>query len=197
MNHHRWIILSKEMIWFSPLLQVLVTSLIIAMSTTKQEIDETGRCLCGAVKFRVRGQIQFSELCHCRACSWAASVSPVHILGVESTAGMPIIEYLSGADEVVVTKGLGTMRHARCSECMAQVYQTPDVDSKSFVALFPPTFHIGGEDSVQQKLPEEYLPQYHSNYENRARDVEDSLPKYKTFPTDNEMNNDGSLKETS
>mmetsp|Transcript_19021 Transcript_19021/g.28706 ORF Transcript_19021/g.28706 Transcript_19021/m.28706 type:complete len:83 (+) Transcript_19021:217-465(+) len=62
-----------------------------------------------------------------------------------------------------------------------------------FFAIFPPTFHIGGDDSICQKLSDKYLPIMHTNYENRSRDYEDSLPKYQTFPPNNRVNNDGSL----
>lgn len=156
-------------------------------------VDQTVQCLCGAVEFRVQGKLLFSELCHCRACSWAASVSPVHLVGVAA----PTISYAKNAsseDHIRVTKGLGKMTHARCTECMAPVYQKPA--GANFVALFPPTFYIGNSrDSVEQKLPAKYLPQYHANYENRTRDYADSIPKYKTFPSlGNEMNNDGTLK---
>ena len=153
-------------------------------------MDQTGRCMCGAVQFHAKGKMLFRQLCHCRACTWAASVTPVHIVGV----GIPKLDYQKGEDKVVVTKGLGNMLHARCSECGTQVYQKPS-NMDSMVALFPPTFHIGGEDSVDQRLPAKYLPTSHTNYENRARDIDDSLPKFKCWPPGNEMNNDGTLKE--
>eukprot|EP00978_Attheya_sp_CCMP212_P033976 scaffold140115_cov44-Attheya_sp.AAC.3 len=107
-------------------------------------------------------------------------------LGVE----MSNLIYSKGEDNVIVTKGLGKMVHGRCSQCMAQVYQKPE--GESYFAVFAPTFHIGGDESefIDQKLPNKfkYLPKMHTNYENRARDFEDSLPKYKTFPPENPMN---------
>jgi hypothetical protein len=153
-------------------------------------MDQTGRCRCGDVEFQAKGKILFRHLCHCRACAWAASVTPVHIVGV----GMPKPTYHKGEDKVVITKGLGKMLHARCSECGTQVYQKPG-GQDNFVALFPPTFHIGGEDSIDQRLPVKYLPKFHANYENRARDTDDSIPKFKTYPPDNEMNHDGTFKD--
>ncbi|CAB9527104.1 Glutathione-dependent formaldehyde-activating enzyme [Seminavis robusta] len=151
-------------------------------------IDQTGRCICGAVEFHAKGKLAFSELCHCRACAWAASVTPVHVIGVEISE----LDYKTGKDKVVVVNGLGKMIHGRCSQCMTQVFQKPQ--GENYVALFPPTFRIGGDDSLEQKLPDYYLPRMHTNYENRARDATDSLPKFKTFPPDNEVNADGSLK---
>lgn len=154
-------------------------------------MDQTGRCTCGAVEFRAKGKIVFNQLCHCRACSWAASATPVHIIG----CGMPKLEYTKGEDKVEVKKGLGRMIHGRCSECGTQIYQKPShIDS--MVALFPTTFHIGGDDSIYQKLPVKFHPTIHVQYENRAMDVQDALPKFMTNPGagGNEVNNDGTMK---
>lgn len=154
---------------------------------SEQLIDQIGRCLCGAVEFRAKGKVVFNELCHCRACAWAASVTPVHVIGVE----MPKLMYNKGEDKVLVRRGLGTMVHGRCSDCLTQVFQKPQ--DEPYVAIFPPTFHIGGDDSIGQKLPVKYLPTEHTNYENRARDFEDCLPKFKTMGPENPMNNDGTF----
>ena len=151
-------------------------------------IDQVGKCLCGAVEFHAEGQILFNELCHCRACTWAASVSPVHLIGAER------LTFTKGKDKVVIIQGLGTMIHARCCDCMSLLYQRPK--EESCFAVFPPTFHIGGDHATYQKLPNQYLPTMHANYENRQRDYEDSLPKYKSFPPHNQMNNDGSLLDS-
>lgn len=147
--------------------------------------------MCGAVQFRACGEILFNQLCHCRSCGWAASTTPVHIIGVKT----PSLEYSngSGSDKVIVTKGHGNLEHARCKECLTQVYQKPK-GMDNLVAVFPPTFHIGGDDSIDQKLPPMYLPNHHANYENRAMDCHDNLPKFKCFGPE-EMNNDGTLKE--
>ncbi|CAB9502794.1 Glutathione-dependent formaldehyde-activating enzyme [Seminavis robusta] len=150
------------------------------------KVDQKGRCVCGAVEYHVQGDLLFCFLCHCRACSWALSVSPVHLVGVKAT-----MEYTKGQDKVVITKGLGKMILGRCKDCLVPLYQKPE--DAPFVALFPPAFHIGGEDSLDQKLPDKYHPKCHMNYENRAMDANDSLPKYKTGPPNNQMNNDGSL----
>lgn len=31
-----------------------------------EEMDQIGKCLCGAVEFQVLGEMAFSALCHCR-----------------------------------------------------------------------------------------------------------------------------------
>ena len=42
-------------------------------------INQTCQCLCGNIKFRIKGKMVFNELCHCRACAYAASVTPVQV----------------------------------------------------------------------------------------------------------------------
>lgn len=79
------------------------------------------------------------------------------------------------------------MIHGRCSECMVPLYQKPE-ESFPFVAVFPPTFV-----SRDQKLPANCQPQMHINYEKRVRDVDDDLPKFKTWPFEEECHKDGSV----
>lgn len=126
--------------------------------STTNVIHQIGKCVFGAVEFHATGQI-FNSLWHCRACSWAASVSPVHLVGAET------LSIRKGEEKLFVAKGLRTIIHALCSECMT-IYQRPQAES--FFAIFPPTFHIGGDDSIFQKLFDKYLPMMHTNYKNRS-----------------------------
>lgn len=160
------------------------------MATESDDIDQFGRCLCGAVEYRATGKIILNALCHCRACKWAFSCTPIHAIGLNA----PLPEFTKGEDKIVVAKGHGKMIHGRCSECHVPLYQKPGEDYP-FVAVFPATFVFDNRDSVDQKLPEKYVPKIHINYENRARDAEDKLPKFRKWPQQGEeMNNDGSLK---
>ena len=71
------------------------------------------------------------------------------------------------------------------------VYQHPE--GADFRAVLPTNFHI--EDGVNCKLPKQYLPQIHVNYENRQYDAYDQLPKFKCFPPAGMMNNQGQLQQ--
>jgi len=54
-------------------------------------------------------------------------------------------------------------------------------------------FQIVAEDGINCKLPDNLLPQMHLNYENRAYDSCDALPKFKCFPPGIMMDNRGNL----
>ena len=77
---------------------------------------------------------------------------------------------------------------------MVPLYQKPGPDYP-FVALFPTSFVVGDDENSPQKLPDSLLPKMHINYENRARDAHDTLPKYRKWPWEGEMTNDGVSKE--
>ena len=151
-------------------------------------IEDNGACQCRSIKYRVKGKMVMSALCHCKACSHNRGMSPVHLIGVSPPEALQIIE---GAELLTKTKGYGSIIHAFCSKCGVMVYQHPD--GADFRAILPTNFHI--EDGVNCKLPKKYLPQIHVNYENRQYDACDQLPKFKCFPPKGLMDNEGHLKQ--
>ena len=142
---------------------------------TPAKIDETGSCLCRGVAFKVSANVMFNALCHCKACSHARGMSPVHLIGIQPAEGLEITQ---GSDLLTTTKGYGKMRHTFCSKCGSIICQYPE--GADFRAIVPTNFHIA--DGVNCKLPDKYLPQAHTNYENRHYDWYDPLPKFKAFP---------------
>mmetsp|Transcript_54015 Transcript_54015/g.157704 ORF Transcript_54015/g.157704 Transcript_54015/m.157704 type:complete len:157 (+) Transcript_54015:60-530(+) len=153
-------------------------------------MDLTGACNCSAVAFSAKGAPFCNVFCHCRACSRARGVSPVHLVAFEE----PCFQITKGEEFVKVSKGLGRMTHAFCSECGAFIYQCPA--GAGFRALMPTTFHIETVDpsvpcGVSCKLPPELLPTAHVHYENRLMDACDDLPKYTAFTDSPQLKNDG------
>mmetsp|Transcript_25414 Transcript_25414/g.49636 ORF Transcript_25414/g.49636 Transcript_25414/m.49636 type:complete len:156 (-) Transcript_25414:37-504(-) len=150
-------------------------------------IEEKGSCYCGAIEFTAKGSLIFSGFCHCKMCSRISQNYPVHLLG------------LSPPESFVVTKGADKMKtfvtppgkfsHDFCSECGTTVSQGPV--GGPFRALFPVNFKH--EDGVSQKLPAHLEPKFHLNYENRVRDIEDDLPKFKAFDSGPKMDNKGNI----
>ena len=138
-------------------------------------IDKKGSCHCGSVEFRVRGNILLNVLCHCKTCSQNRGMSPVHIINITPAEG---VEITKGEELLTLYRGNRKVDFCFCEKCGCCVYQAPE--GYSFRGIFPTNFHI--EDGINCTLPEEYLPKFHVNYENRLTDWHDPLPKYKTFP---------------
>ena len=150
------------------------------------KLDQTGQCLCGAVKFSAKGPIRFSNLCHCKSCVRFVGAGPVHLVGLNNREeGLTFTE---GEDAIRIVKGHGVMRHAFCSQCGGAIYQWPE--GADFCGLFPSTFRIEQGDRGCA-LPDELKPVFHINYENRMRDHEDGLVKWKVWPNGERLNNDG------
>ena len=67
------------------------------------------------------------------------------------------------------------MEHAFCDQCGCGLYQSPK--NAPFRAVFPPNMRF--EDGpFLSTLPDDWKPRLHINYDNRAMDMPDGLPKY-------------------
>ena len=153
-----------------------------------EKIEDNGACQCRSVKFKVKGNMIMSALCHCKACCHQRGMSPVHLILISPPEGLQITE---GAELLTKVKGYGSLIHAFCAKCGVMVYQHPD--GANFRAILPTNLHI--EDGVNCQLPKKYLPTMHCNYENRQYDASDDLPKFKCFPPQGLMDNQGKLKQ--
>ena len=149
-----------------------------------ETITESGSCQCRSVKFKVEGTIMMSTYCHCKACAHNRAMSPVHLIGITPPEAIEVTE---GKQFLQTTKGYGRMVHIFCSKCGCMIYQYPK--GAPFRAISPTNFHI--EDGVRCTLPKKYLPQSHINYENRQYDWHDHLPKFKAFPPEGLVDNQG------
>ena len=148
-----------------------------------ETIEDYGSCLCSSVKFKVSGNLLMNGLCHCRACSRAIGMSPVHLIVISPPEAVKITE----GNELLSTVNDGRIRHTFCSKCGVMVYQY--LEGGDFRSILPTNFHI--EDGVDCKLPEKYMPKTHFNYENRHYDWCDSLPKFKCLPPEGKIDNQG------
>eukprot|EP00955_Chlamydomonas_euryale_P056017 356295-Chlamydomonas_euryale.AAC.1 len=55
-----------------------------------KKICQAGRCHCGAVEYKVDGDIVFNALCHCKNCTRAVGASPLHIIGVAPKTALTV-----------------------------------------------------------------------------------------------------------
>lgn len=69
-----------------------------------------GSCLCGVVRFELKGPPDFMNLCHCSICRKVSGSS----YGVFAHAGTERVEWLAGADEV---RSFASSEHGRRSFC--------------------------------------------------------------------------------
>ena len=155
-----------------------------------EPIKDSGACHCRSIKYNVSGNIVLNTYCHCKACAHNRAMSPVHLIcvtpfkyGVQAEA----IEIIEGEKFLQTTKGYGKMVHTFCAKCGCMIYEYKE--GANFRAIPPTNFHI--EDGACCKLPEKYMPKSHINYENRQYDWHDQLPKFKAFPPEGLVDNQG------
>ncbi|MHC4894101.1 MAG: GFA family protein [Planctomycetota bacterium] len=158
----------------------------------KPVIDAKGSCHCGAVRFRIQGEMMLSAYCHCRNCTASKGASPVHLLAI---SGADSFQVEDGSGETA-TRASGRMRFTTCATCHGPVVQHPD--GAPFRVVFPINLELGrgeaGEDHGADRIPDEWAPQMHLNYENRLFDWSDGLPKFKVFVGGDELAEDGHAK---
>ena len=119
-----------------------------------------GACLCGQVRFKVRGRPLLTLACHCRGCQrltasafGLAALYPVGSLDIID--GQPVIGALHGAD-----------RQFFCPYCMSWLYTFPD--GLDFIAVRATmldnarSFRPFMEVHTGEKLPWANTPAIHS-----------------------------------
>ena len=105
-----------------------------------KEIDQTGCCYCGSVKYKLQGEITMSALCHCKTCSRFRGMSPIHLLVVEPAKSLQFIEGENITKMYHEPKITGFMEYCFCTKCGGSVYQCP-IDA-NWRTVFPTNFHI-------------------------------------------------------
>lgn len=114
----------------------------------------SGSCLCGAVRFTVRGTFESFFVCHCKRCR--KDTGSAHAANLFSTTA--ILEWLSGHDLVRTFELPGT-RHRKsfCSKCGSAL---PGTDEETGLLIVPagslddpigirPNAHICGDSRAE------------------------------------------------
>lgn len=144
--------------------------------------DYTGKCYCGTVQFKTMGEPLFTQYCHCQKCREIASLSQrtTDKTGYGFTAA-----YLT--DHFSVTKGEDELEnHPRgnsdlwlCKACKSLIYGiSQDPTLQQGIGINVNNF------AFTQGVPESFKADKHIWYENRMKDVDDTLPKYKDTPVE-------------
>jgi len=71
-----------------------------------------GGCLCGAVRYRVEGEPEASDICHCETCRRAAS-APTLPFAVFPSARFAFRPRAAGRVQVLVPGHADVLRHVR------------------------------------------------------------------------------------
>ena len=106
-----------------------------------------GSCLCGAVRFEIRGSLERFFLCHCRRCQ--KDTGTAHAANLFSaTAGL---EWISGQDLVRTFLLPGTQhRKSFCTQCGSAL---PGTDTASGLLVAP----AGSLDAAIDIRPEAHI----------------------------------------
>ena len=95
--------------------------------------DIEGGCACGAVRFRITGDLIGSGACHCRACQYAAGGAPTYVV----LAPLDGFKITKGTPKVHVSKGDsgGDVGRAFCAECGTPIYSSLPGGNPDFVPV--------------------------------------------------------------
>ena len=127
------------------------------------DVMREGGCLCGAVRYQVKGNPSASGICHCRSCRKAASAPTLPFLVFPAdafaiTRGEPV-EFRSSPK---VTRGF-------CGRCGSTLtYRNDDKADRLDVLTcslddpeaFPPEFHVWARDRLTWDHLGDLLPVY-------------------------------------
>lgn len=134
---------------------------------TPLPITHTGQCLCGAVRFEIRGDFEAFFLCHCSHCrKGSGSAHSANLFSKSAT-----LRWLSGEAQVTAFQLAGT-RHARsfCATCGSAL---PSLQMNGTLLVVP-------AGSLDGDVP--LRPQGHLFTESRA-DWDEALEELPQFPT--------------
>jgi hypothetical protein len=122
-----------------------------------------GGCLCGAVRYRVRGSPRATAACHCRSCRLASGATPV----AWAVFNRSDLDFVTGAPvRFASSSGVTRSFCGRCGTPLA--YQTDDSPQTIDVTTatldrpdaFPPTKEIWLDHKVSWVPLDEKLPHF-------------------------------------
>jgi hypothetical protein len=123
----------------------------------------TGRCLCGAVRYRCPAPIAPATLCHCESCRRAAGAHVVAWLTVPLAA----LEYLAG--EPLTYQSSAAVRRGFCGRCGTPLTywtrsRSDEIDITIATLDAPdevvPVDHVWMSDALAWDRPADGLPEH-------------------------------------
>ena len=132
------------------------------------EITRTGGCMCGSVRYEVRGEPFSIAHCHCHSCRKHTGAPVVTLAGYLKDQ----VQF-SGAERSLYESSPGALR-AFCSQCGSPLtWEGDGGDLGPIVELHLSTFDE----------PEDLVPTAHAFYPERLPwfEIADDLPRYEGF----------------
>ncbi len=142
-----------------------------------------GSCSCGAVKFHLEGEPLFTQYCHCNKCREIASRSQRDSdkIGYNFTAAYltPKLTMISGEDDLEIISR-NTSDLFLCKHCGSLIYGiSQDPDKQAGIGV-----NINNIPFPNKSFPDSFKPDKHIFYQDRSKDVDDELPKFKDAPVE-------------
>lgn len=127
------------------------------------QLDTTGGCLCGAVRYRVSGEPTTSSACHCRSCRLASGATPV------AWVVFPVERYTLLSGQLSEHRSTPPVRRSFCARCGTPIaYQHDDALHEIELTTatldeperFPPRYEIWHEDKLSWAVADPRLPHH-------------------------------------
>ena len=125
-------------------------------------IGATGGCLCGAVRYRITGELIWAGYCHCHSCRRFTGSVVTNWVGVADSG----VEFTCGHSTVYAAPGV---ERGFCAQCGSSLTYRAD-RFPDYIQL-----HIGSLDD-----PEAVAPMAHVHCAEKPAwfDVDDELPRH-------------------
>lgn len=130
-----------------------------------EQASYNGRCFCGAVRLKARGEPAAAGYCHCDSCrSWSAG--PINGFTLWKPESVQIVE---GEDKLGAYNKTEASTRKWCTECGGHVLT--DHPAMGLVDIYA---------AVIPDYP--FHPDVHVNYQETVLPIRDGLPKLKDVP---------------
>nr|WP_283938362.1 GFA family protein [Sphingomonas alba] len=132
------------------------------------QLNRTGGCLCGTVRFELKSEPLDAGWCHCRTCQLNSGAPAMAFASVRAGDWVAI----SGAESVRMVKSSGFGHRGFCGKCGTPLYMKVDHQPETV------DFSIATLDD-----PDAVAPGFHIFWSSKVAWFEpgDDLPKYERF----------------
>lgn len=144
-------------------------------------IEYKGTCFCGSVTFKVKGEPLFTQYCHCNKCRDISALSSraTDKVGYSFTAAYlaSMLTITHGKDQLEIV-ARNTSNLFLCRHCRSLLYGISQDPAKQMGI----GVNVNNIEFPEKVLPKAFKPDKHIWYQDRIKNANDELPKYKNTP---------------